>query len=1466
MRNIGIFISSTFTDMQGERDYIKKIIVPRLQDYFRNSDINIYTIDLRWGVDTASVDFDEKREEKVLDICFNTIRNHRPYFVGLIGNRYGWIPTKERIEGICSHFSGDDDFMREYTDGRSVTEMEMLFGALGKSDLIPHSFFFFRSDGAYSQMPADVRARFEDNDPKKQYRLQQLKNKIRTTFQDNTDGHIFDYAPKYDPTKKSLTGFEEFGEKLINALIDDISLEYEVLKPDSIRLENDLYFKKKADRCCGRHKIISELTAFIRDFNPWINNPTNGCVLCGISGCGKTTIISKVYSNLVSSQTDLKYLILTHIVGLTPDSLSYWEMIERWNHELENELNVHYEEQDIVLRFEKLLMYAVVNGFKPVVFIDTYDKFQTNDLIYKHLPSSDDICQLLTSLSFIPRFIPLICNSIKEYLDDEILSNPYFRIYDIEDYSYEDACELVRYSLKEKELSEKALNLLLSRRKPDKKPSYSQPIWINIAMALLDEMGGFEFEEVMTNSASRDDQKIDNYICNFISSFPSEPEELFRMFVSLGMRYFSKDIIRTTTELLAASKFGVSEYDIKQFMGDKWNPLDFSYIIKWLGPFIENEPITNSWKLSHDILKHSLENDVDLDAINNFKRQYVQSILSSACYDLRILKECISIIVEIGDTRLFRKVMHIFDFMYEIMSMSAENIASAVLRAAGKDGLASIIAKSLDEFKDDDKYSSCVYSFLCQLTNEYKAKGISYKDYFDFYCNLHNNINISIRIDYNGYWFNSILRDIYKVLSDGGNSELYSEYIVFLKERYLKFGAGMVVLTGDPESFYYEIADYITQNVILRIKFDQFSEDKFSEAEKIEYCSIVKQRLNEIRSEIDWLILLGAHTRKEVISNGELLSSILSSMYTDVSYLEEYTNIQEKISGICREIKEKSHSQYDLLNGITNPYAQFEIGWYYYYESTHQDKHISYIWFSIAAENNQPLAEFWLAEMYYKGDGVNQNVNKAVELYIRSARHGNRSAQRKLGTLYEDGIGVPKDYSQAMQWYMLSAQQGEGKAQSDLGDFYFYGIGTAIDYIQAFNWYFKAALNMIPYSRYRLGVMLMEGIGVKKDKDKALFWLNNVAKREEYEPALEYLEKYESEHPDIQNGKNDAVIQQNTQRRYALMDYISTLKYNVNCRISAPDDSADFATFMDYMILYCINSENLGVRYQYKSHFAVSHCLSVCAERQFTDGILRQLKQLYLLSRKLRVIKSDDDSARLFEINLLSYFIENGMREDARRLALEKFELTLRFSSSYYFFPDAFTSYSIFVIARKLSNSWAEQVAIYEMTQKDENSEKLPADYEYASPFYNGEALVCNQGQWYYINHSGERVRNFYCMSLDEYPEDETYGGLAFHQRVHEIETVCETGSAGDKFKVAEILDEKINDYHEIAAKLYESAAQAGHPGAQLSIGFMYYKGRGVAKDQQMALHWFTKGAEQGNAMCKYWLKEMGLNNIEDNI
>ena len=105
---ISIFISSTFLDMDMERDYLKYYVLPRLETEFAAYRLSFQLIDLRWGVVTSDIEQEQEKQAAVLNVCFNEIKRSRPYFIGLIGERYGWIPPAQSIKEVMSRLNDEE--------------------------------------------------------------------------------------------------------------------------------------------------------------------------------------------------------------------------------------------------------------------------------------------------------------------------------------------------------------------------------------------------------------------------------------------------------------------------------------------------------------------------------------------------------------------------------------------------------------------------------------------------------------------------------------------------------------------------------------------------------------------------------------------------------------------------------------------------------------------------------------------------------------------------------------------------------------------------------------------------------------------------------------------------------------------------------------------------------------------------------------------------------------------------------------------------------------------------------------------------------------------------------------------------------------------------------------------------------------------------------------------------------------
>ncbi len=141
-RTVRIFVSSTFHDFQEERDLLGRRVFPELRARLRERFVELIDVDLRWGI-TA----EQAERGEVLPICLAEIDRARPFFIGMLGDRYGWVPDRASFpnELIESH-----PWLEVHRGDKSVTELEILHGVLNVPEMNGRAFFYFRS-GAFAK-------------------------------------------------------------------------------------------------------------------------------------------------------------------------------------------------------------------------------------------------------------------------------------------------------------------------------------------------------------------------------------------------------------------------------------------------------------------------------------------------------------------------------------------------------------------------------------------------------------------------------------------------------------------------------------------------------------------------------------------------------------------------------------------------------------------------------------------------------------------------------------------------------------------------------------------------------------------------------------------------------------------------------------------------------------------------------------------------------------------------------------------------------------------------------------------------------------------------------------------------------------------------------------------------------------------------------------------------------------------
>src|SRR5438132_7613613 len=145
-KTVRVFISSTFRDMHGERDHLVKVVFSALRERLEKHRVYLIDADLRCGVTR-----DQAENDQVLDFCLQQIDECRPFFIGILGERYGWVPTRFPVQTLSRQ-----GWVQDHT-GKSVTDLEMVYGVFTKPPMRPRAFFYFRDPAALADMPEATR-------------------------------------------------------------------------------------------------------------------------------------------------------------------------------------------------------------------------------------------------------------------------------------------------------------------------------------------------------------------------------------------------------------------------------------------------------------------------------------------------------------------------------------------------------------------------------------------------------------------------------------------------------------------------------------------------------------------------------------------------------------------------------------------------------------------------------------------------------------------------------------------------------------------------------------------------------------------------------------------------------------------------------------------------------------------------------------------------------------------------------------------------------------------------------------------------------------------------------------------------------------------------------------------------------------------------------------------------------------
>jgi len=113
---------------------------------------------------------------------------------------------------------------------------------------------------------------------------------------------------------------------------------------------------------------------------------------------------------------------------------------------------------------------------------------------------------------------------------------------------------------------------------------------------------------------------------------------------------------------------------------------------------------------------------------------------------------------------------------------------------------------------------------------------------------------------------------------------------------------------------------------------------------------------------------------------------------------------------------------------LANPFNNMRIDTRRVYQQVSQ----KFIYAQRAAAQGNVLAQFDLAMMYARGDGVRRSEREAFKWFHKAARNNYTEAKFYMGLSFAQGRGVKRQPQLARYWFKLAAKAGHRQAMAHL--------------------------------------------------------------------------------------------------------------------------------------------------------------------------------------------------------------------------------------------------------------------------------------------------------------------------------------------------------------------------------------------------------------------------------------------------
>jgi tetratricopeptide (TPR) repeat protein len=546
-RVVRVFVSSTFRDMQAERDELVKRVFPQLRKLCEERGVTWGEVDLRWGITQ-----EQSERGEVLPVCLAEIKRCRPYFIGLLGERYGWIP-----DAIPQELIEQEPWLSAYVD-HSVTELEILHGVLNDPAMADHALFYFRDPLFIESLPADERSKYLELPAEEEIaKLGREEAERRTEGRREKLRALKDRIRASVPVREDYPSPQELGEIVLRDVTAIIERLYPVdeipSELDRDAADHEAFALNRARVYIGRQEYFDRLNEHARADGPPL-------VVLGESGSGKSALLSTWAVRYRA--TDPNISLLMHFIGGGQHSADLTTMLRRIMSEFKRGFALDEEipgkPEELRSAFAKWLHLAAARG-KMVLILDGLNQ----------LEGLDGLSALLWLPTAIPSNVRLIVSTLPGRSLDELNKRdwPTMRI---EPLGTDERKRLIHDYLGQfsKQLSTDRIDRIAGADQAAK------PLYLR---AMLDELRIFGVHEELS-------ARIEHYLA------APTVEKLYEKILERYEQDYDRErpgLVRESMSVLWAARRGLSEAELLELLGSEGEQLPHAI---WSPLFLAAEP------------------------------------------------------------------------------------------------------------------------------------------------------------------------------------------------------------------------------------------------------------------------------------------------------------------------------------------------------------------------------------------------------------------------------------------------------------------------------------------------------------------------------------------------------------------------------------------------------------------------------------------------------------------------------------------------------------------------------------------------------------------------------------------------------------------------------------------------------------------------------------------------------------